>query len=814
MLDALRLDLRLAVRSIKNNWLYTLIVISTLALGISGTTAIFSVVDGILLRPLPYRNADRIVYVWLTEASRNIAKSPFSVPELRDYREQNKVFEGMAAYYDTSINVSFADQPEQVAGARVTSNLFELLGEQPLLGRNFRPEEEQFGNHRVVMLSYAIWQRRFGGDPGIVGQTIRVNGNPHVVLGVMPAGFSFPDRRTELWAPLALNPATPEPRDSRWVIVIALPKPGATLDRADADVKAIAGRLAQDYPENKGVSVALVPLRTELLGDIELPLHLLLGAILLVLLIVCANVAGMMLAKGAAREKEMAIRLALGASRGRLVRYLMTESVLLALLGGLLGTLLAVWAVALLRDADPGNIPRLQEVGVSGRMLVFTLAVSLLTSLLFGLAPALHTTKPNLQGMLKEGRRSAALTSTGRRLFHLLTVSEVSLALVLLIGAALLVGSFLKLLHVDPGFQPDNTLTMEITLSGAKYPESQQVATFFSQLVERVAALPGVQSAGATQCMPLGSGDKYYMLMDSQESAHLTTREGSPPAAFFQVTPGYFQTMKIPLLKGRSFTTLDNAQSPPVAIISQKAAQLYFPSGDPVGKTVRLGSPSNWGPWLNVVGVVPDVRFEDLNRPPSMQVYTPHAQGLQVGAPFTRMVLAARTNTSDPTALAAAIKAQVWALDKDQPVTRIATLERLLKDSLSQRRLIMFMLGAFATMALILAALGIYGTLSYLVTQRRHEIGIRLALGARWSDIFRLVMWQGMRLTLVGIVVGLFIAYVLSRLLTSLLYGVSPSDPATFFTISLVVVGVALIACYVPARRAVRVDPMVELRNG
>jgi putative ABC transport system permease protein len=814
MFDTWKQDVRLAFRSLRHNWFYTFVVVATLALGVSGTTTIFSVVDGVLLRPLPYANADRVVYVWRTEPARSVDKSGFSIPDLQDYREQNHAFVGMAACFDTSANVSFAEQPEQIATSRITANLIDLLGERPFLGRNFRPEEEKLGQHRVVILSYRLWQRRFGSDQNVVGKVVKINGNPNVVVGVMPPLFSFPDQATEMWGPLVLNPASPETRDSRWVHTIALLKPGETLAHAEADAKTIAQRLEQQYPEDKGASVRLVSLRSEMLGDIELPLKLLLIGIFLLLLIVCSNVAGMMLAKGVAREKELGVRIALGASRGRLVRYLMTESMLLALLGGLSGTLLALWFVALLKAADPGNIPRLQEIGINGRVLAFTLVISVLTSVLFGLTPALQATKPDLQEMLKSGRQTKGLSAAGRRLFHVLTITEVSLAIVLLIGAGLLVGSFLKLLQVDPGFQPDNVLTMQISLPGSKYPpDSDQAVAFFNQLRERVAALPGVQAAGTTQFMPLGSGEKTFVMLDSQGKLDMTTGEGRPYVAFLQISPDYFKTMRIPLLSGRSFTPQDTAQAPPVAIISQKTARLYFPNGVAVGKNVRLGSPENWGPWWNVVGVVPDVVYENLNQPPPMAVYIPHAQGKQAGQPFLQMMLAARTISSDPATLTTAIKEQVWALDKDQPVTKVETLSQIVRNSLSQRRLLMFLLGVFAAMALLLSALGMYGTLSYLVTQRRHEIGIRMALGAQRSDVLRLVIRQGMMLALIGIAVGLVIAYVSSRMISSLLWGVSPSDPVTFILISLAVAAVALLASYLPARKAVRVDPMTVLRN-
>lgn len=813
MFDSLKLSLKQALRSLLSNRFYTLIIVTMLTLGISGTTVIFSAVNSILLRPLPYANADRIVYVWLSEASRGIDKSPLSIPELQDYRSQNKTLDGVAAMFDSTLNVSFTDYPEQITTSLISSNLLDVLGAKPLLGRNFMPEEEVLGHHRVAILSHSLWQRRFGGNPNIIGQSITANGNPRVVVGVMPADFKFPDRETEIWIPLALNPSQPETRGSRWVIAVALPKSGVKLDQAQADLSTIASRLQQEYPENRGVTVRVVPLATEVFGTIKLPLQMLLSATMIVLLIVCANVASLMLARAAVRERELAIRAALGAGRRRLIWQLMTESIVLALGAGVLGTLLSLWFIKLLIAYGVHALPQLQDVGIDRRALLFTAALSLLTSVLFGLVPALKVSKPKLQETLKEGRRSTVLSSGGRRLFNVLVISEITLSVILLIGAGLLLRSFIQLLRVNPGFQPENVLTMETTLTGPKYRESPAISAFFTQLMQRIRALPGVQTAGATQCMPLGSGDKYYMFVDSQEHTDDTTREGRPSVAFFQITPDYFQAIGTPLLKGRAFVDQDDAQHPPVAIISERVAQIYFPSQDPIGKNIHLGAPGGWGPWLSVVGIVPDIRFEDLNQTPTMQVYTPHQQGQQVQAPFTRMVLAVRT-TTDPAALTTAIREQVRSIDPNQPVTKIATLSQLLSDSLAQRRFIMFLLVVFASMALLLAAIGLYGTLSYMVTQRRHEIATRMALGAQQRDVLTLILRQGMVLMVIGIAMGLITAYLVTRLVASLLFSVSPNDPFTFIGVSLLIAVISLLASFIPAYKASKVDPLTVLRNG
>lgn len=813
MFDNLKLSFKQGLRSLLANRLYTVIVVTMLTLGISGTTVIFSAVNSILLRPLPYANADRVFYVWATELSRGITESPLSVSDLNDYRTQNKTLDGLAGSFNYSLNVAFAENPEQVTATHITANTLDVLGIKPIAGRGFLPEEEVFGNHHVCLLSYNLWQRRFGGDPNVVNQTLTLNGTPRRVVGVMPSGFRFPDRDTEIWTPLALNPAQTEARDDRWVVVVGLTKPGVTADQAHADLSTIARRLEQQYSENSGVSVRLVPLATEVFGEIQLPLQLLLGASSVILLIVCANVASLMLARAAVRERDMAIRAALGAGRRRLIGQLMTESVIIALIAGVVGTLLSLWLVRLLIVYGTSALPELAEVGFDGRALAFTAIVSLITSVLFGLAPALRASKPELQETLKEGRRNIVLSGSGRRLFNVLVVTEITLSLILLIGAGLLLRSFMSLLRVDPGFQPANVLTMEMTLSGPKYRgDNAAVGAFFQQLLQRIRALPGVQSAGATHCMPLRSGLRLYMFMDSQDHVDESTREGRPDVAFFQITPDYFPAMGTPVLKGRSFTDHDNAQQPPVAIISERVGQFYFPNQDPVGKNIRLGAPGSWGPWVSVVGVVPDLRFEDLNSTPTMQVYTPHLQGLHLGRSVSHMALAVRTSV-DPASLTNAIKQQIWSLDKDQPVSKVATLSQVVSDSVAQRRFIMLLLVAFAIMALLLAVIGLYGTLSYMVTQRRHEIATRMALGAQQRDVLKLILRQGMVLAIIGIGIGVLLAYLLTRLLASLLYNVSHGDPFTFVGVSALIAFISLLASFVPAYRATKVDPLKVLRN-
>lgn len=814
MLDNFKLSLKQALRSLLANRLYTLIVVLMLALGISGTTVIFSAVNSILLRPLPYANADRVVYLWMTNPSRGIAQSPLSIADLNDYRAQNKTLDGLAASFNYTLNIPFAVDPEQVTATQISANTLDVLGVKPVVGRNFLPEEEVFGNHRVALLSYKLWQRRFGGDPNVVNQMISLSGTPRQVVGVLPGDFSFPNSQTEIWTPLALNPAQPEARSDRWVVVVGLMKNGVTVDQAQADLNTIASRLEQQYPEDRGISVNLVPLATQVFGQIRLPLQLLLGASLAILLIVCANVASLMLARAAVRERDMAIRAALGASRSRMIGQLMSESVIMAIIAGVLGTLLSLWLVKLFIAYGIGALPQLEDVKVDSRALVFTAAISLFTSLLFGLAPALRASRPELEETLKEGRRNTVLSGRGRRLFNGLVVTEIVLSLILLIGAGLLLRSFMRLLQVDPHFQQDNVLSMEMTLTGPKYRNNNAaVGAFIQQLVQRIQSLPGVQSAAATHCMPLGTGVRLSMSMDSENHVDDAKSESRPDVAYFQITPQYFQALGTPLLKGRSFTDQDDAQHPPVAIISSQASQYYFPNQDPIGKNIRLGSPDNWSPWISVVGVVPDVMFQSLNNPPPMQVYTPHLQGLQVGRSFNNMILAVRTNV-DPSSLTSAVKQQIWSLDKDQPVTNITTLSELVSDSLAQQQFIMLLLVAFAIMALLLAVIGLYGTLSYMVTQRRHEIATRMALGAQQRDVLKLIIRQGMVLVIIGVGIGLLLSYLLTRLVASLLYSVSPSDPFTFVGVPVLIALISLLASFVPAYKASKVDPLKVLRDG
>jgi len=799
-----------AFRTLRRNRLYAAVSIFTLALGIGASTVIFSAVNAILLRPLPYRQHGQMVYVCLRDVAHGNDRMPLSVPELHDFRQQSQTLDGVAAYYEGNFNITTHGQPEQIAGTRVTVNLIPLLGMKPVLGRNFLPEEEfpsQQGG--VVLLSHRLWTRRFNANPDILNQAVTINGIPYRVVGVMSPDFYFPDREAELWVPLLMVNSKNFTRSTRLLHVIGRLKPDVTLPQAQTEMATIAARLEQSYNENKGMGATAVSLQDYVFGDIRLPLQILLGAAGFLLLIVCANVTSLQLARAAIRGKEVALRAALGANRAHLIRQLMIESLVLALLGGVLGLILAFGGNRLLLAFSPDNVPRMDQIGIDYRVLVFALAVSVLTSLLFGIIPALRTSKPDLQEGLKEGTQGLWALG-GRRIFKVVVVSEVALAVVLLTGAGLLVRSFRQLRAVNPGFDPENVVTMQIALPPAKYREKPQIITFFEQLVERVRTLPGVKYAGVTQSLPLGSGDTFFMALDVPGRTDPQQREGRPFVAYFQISPDYFPAIGASLLDGRFFTDEDSKPGPPTTIINEKVASFYFPNESPIGKSIRAGAPDGWGPEMTIIGVVADIRFEELDHSPAMQIYSLHSKGLQIGVSNT-MILAARTS-SDPAALIAPIREQVWSLDKDQPVAKVATMENVVSDSLARRRFIMILLGAFAAMALTLANLGIYGVISYLVVQRGREIGIRMALGAERRSVLMMVMKQGMALVLSGIAIGLAGAYLLTRLIASLLYGVTTRDPVTFIVTPLILAAVALLAISIPALKATNVDPLRALR--
>jgi putative ABC transport system permease protein len=816
-------DLRYAIRMLMKRPGFTAVAIIALALGIGANTAIFSVVNAVLLKPLPYDNPDQLMIVKETNLPRGLPDMSVSLPDFHVWRDHNQSFEQMAAYSSSSYSITGADEPEQVKGMLTSADLFRLLRVNPIYGRTFRPEEEQFGNHSVVVLSYGLWARRFGADANVIGQPITLNGKLFTVIGVMPQGFQYTDSEVALWTPLSYPPGdSNNTRGNHSLEVIARLKPTVTREQAEADVVAISAQLEQQYKENAGVAASISSLRQETVGNMETMLFFLLGAVGFVLLIACANVANLMLARAAARQKEIAIRTTLGASRKRIVRQLLTESVLLALAGGILGTMLALWGVEALIGLSPEELPRFSEIKVDGRVLGFTFLVSLLTGIIFGLIPALQTSKPDLNESLKEGSRGSTGGVTSHRVRNALVVAEIAISLFLLICAGLMINSFARLRNVNPGFRPENVLTMLIALPDAKYPDSrpEQKAGFFRQLIERVSALPGAQSAAVTSSLPL-SGFGSGKLFTRQDQPAPTSIEDIPMIRYFEISPGYFQTMAIPLEQGRFFDERDNSDGPTVAIINETLARRFFSDEDPLGKVILTGVPEEIVPpgllppgfrfpRLKIVGVIGDVRHRGLSEQVQPEVYVPHAQG-GVFETNNNMFLAVRT-AGDPSSLAAAVRSQVVAIDKEQPVSNITTMERRLADSLARPRFSTLLMGIFASLALTLAAVGLYGVMSYAVAQRTHEIGIRMALGAQTGDVLKMVVRQGMILTITGVGLGLVSSIFLTRLMSSLLYGVSATDPATFALISALLTGVALGACFVPARRAARVDPMVALR--
>ena len=813
-------DIRFCVRMLIRQPGFTAVAVLALALGIGANTAIFSVVNAVLLRPLPYPASDQIVRVYNNNPSRGWSRSSISFQDFVDWKEQSKAFAYMAAFNPRSTNLSGEQGPERVDYAMVTSDIFSVLGAKPVLGRAFLPEDDVSGSGEVIVISHGFWQRYFGGANDVIGKRLILNGAPNTIVGVMPSYVRFPSADIELWKPIARSPDSTGSRGSHWLSAIARIKPEATIEEAQAEMSVIAERLAKQYPDsNKGWGVELVSLHEQQTGDLRPALLLLWGAVGLVLLIACANVANLLLARAASREKEIAIRSALGAMRGRIIRQLLTESTLLAASGGAVGLLFAVWGIRLLPELSAAGIA--EEIQIDGRVMIYSFALSLLTGIIFGLVPAFKTSKSDLNDALKEGGRSHA-GSSNNRVRSVLVIAEVALTLVLLVGAGLLMRSFVRLLNVDMGFDTDRLLTLRIappqTLPQTdgdmdaffkRYlDERRQWSAFYSSLRERVEGMPGVESVGAINRLPLaGNWWSMYILPEGGPS----WRSGDQPAAYGRVVDtGYLQTMKIPLLKGRMLTDLDDGSAPLAAVINQSMAQAFWPGQDPLGKRLRFGEESVFD-WVTVVGIVGDVRYTNVETAPAPTIYVPFAQTMFGFFGDWGMTIVARTE-SDPSAMTAAIREQIHAMDKSLPLYEVNTMDQLMSESVAEQRFNMLLLAIFGALALVLAMVGIYGVISYSVSQRTREIGVRVALGATRSDIFKLVIGQGMILILIGVGLGLAASLVLTRLLTTLLYEVSPTDTLTFAGISFLLISVALLACYIPARRATRVDPMTALR--
>ena len=808
MFEDLGQDLRYGLRMLVRSPSFTIIAALALALGIGANSAIFSVVNTVLLRPLPYKNPDALMMVW--EEATHLG-FPFNTPSpanFIDWREQNTVFEGMAAMAQQSFNLTGAGEPERLDGRRVSANLFNILGVEPVLGRTFRPEEDQPGSS-VTILSHGVWQRNFGGDPSIIGRTINLDGKSYSVIGVMPRTVDLPSMdnwQDQIWVPIAFTSEDATSRGNHYLEVIARTKPGVSRQQAQAEMDTIAGRLAQQYPEeNTRIGITVQPMRERIVGDIRPALLVLLGAVGFVLLIACANVANLLLARAAVRQKEIALRLALGASRSRLTRQFLTESVLLAALGGAFGLLLSFVGLNILRTFIPPSISQAAAIHIDGKVLLFTLLISLVTGLIFGLAPALQASNLGLNETLKEGGRDSGAGSRGNRLRGFLVISEVAVSFLLLVGAGLLINSFMHLRKLDPGYRADHLLTMKVVLPETKYATKEQRAPFYRELIRRVQALPGVQSVAVASNLPLTySGDSMPIGAEGRPDP---PPDQNPDVILRSVSPGYFSTMGIPLVEGRDFNEQDKPDSVRVVVVSEKTARYYWPGQSPIGKRLKPGSTTSESPWREVIGVVKDVRQNDFIAEPKMQMYM---AGEQMNS-FAPNAVVART-TVDPRSLGTTIRKIVWDIDKDQPVSDIRSMEEIVSRAVARQRFSTMLLGIFATLALVLSAVGIYGVMSYSVAQRTREIGIRMALGAQRSDVLKMTVKQGVKLVVAGVAIGLVSAFVLTRVMASLLFGVSATDPTTFISISAVLLVVAVLASYIPALRATRVDPMVALR--
>jgi putative ABC transport system permease protein len=801
-------DLRYGLRTLAKNPAFTSIAIVALALGIGANSAIFSVVDAVLLRPLPFKKPEQLVMLWENATHLGFPKNTPSPANFLDWQKQAGAFTGMAAMVERSFNLTGVGEPERLDGRRVSANLFDLLGVRAVLGRTFVPDDDRPGSH-VVLLSYSLWQRRFGSDPSVIGRALALNGESYTVIGIMPRFVQLPgfaNRNDQLWLPIAFPPEEAAQRGNHFLEVIARMKPGITLKQAQAEMETIAARLAQQYPDyNTRLGAVVVPLHEEVVGDIKPALLILLGAVGFVLLIACANVANLLLARAAVRQKEIALRLALGASRSRLTRQFLTESVLLAMFGAGLGLLLALGGIRILKTFIPATISQVQTINIDARVLIFTGLVAVLTGIAFGLAPALQASHLNLNDTLKEGGRDAGGGRKGNRLRGLLVIGEVAVSFVLLIGAGLLINSFFHLRNLEPGFRADHLLTMKVDLSEVKYPDRERRAAFFDEVIRRVGALPGVQSAAVAGNLPLTyNGDSMNI---SVEGVPDPPPDQRPDVIFRAIGPGYFSTMGISIIRGRDFTDQDKADSKNVVVISEKNAQHFWPGQDPIGRRLRPGSSTSNTPWREVIGIVKDVRQNDFIAPPKMQMYFTYRQ-LKDLAPNALVI---RTSI-EPLSLAASARDAIWSVDKDQTVADIDTMEHIVAEAVARQRFSMLLLGLFATLALLLASVGIYGVMTYSVAQRTHEIGIRIALGARRADVLQMTIKQGLRLVGAGMILGLAAAFILTRVLESLLFGISATDPVTFFGISLVLLAVAILASYIPALRATKVDPIIALR--
>jgi putative ABC transport system permease protein len=798
MLADLLTDARYAVRQLIKTPGFTVVAVLTLAFGIGATTAIFSVVNTVMLRPLPYPDAERLVRVF--ERVPQYGRFSVAPANFLDWRQQNTVFERIAAYAPGSDTFAGTDGPERIPRASVSWDIFELLGVAPALGRGFREEEDAPGRNGVVVISHGLWQRRFGSDPGVLGQTISLSGTPVTIVGVMPAGFYFPNREAEFWRPIAFaaNPT----RGGHFLGVIARLKPAVTLAQADAEMRTIAERLAVQYPQNsRDESAETAVLRELIVGPVRPMLFTLLAAVGVVVLIACANVANLLLVRASVREREIAIRTALGAGRRRIAMQMLTESLVLAVAGGALGVLLAYLAISPIQSMGVGTIPRVTELALDPTVLVVTLLVTLGTGVIFGLAPAWQAARGGAGAALKEGGRSST-GSSGRWMRHSLLVAEVALSIVLLVGATLLIRSFAKLTSVDPGFDADRVLAFQVALPPGAYPEDHHRVAFYDRLLDRLRGLPGAEAAAMTQALPM-RGD--YVLSFEIQGRPPAQPDDEQSANHRVVSPEYFAAMGIPLLRGRLLSERDTQTTPMVAVVDQAFVQRHFPSEDPIGRGIDIGNGTDG--FYEIVGVVGDVHHGGLDATATPTMYVPYKQDV-----FSAMWIVVKTG-GDPASLAGMARQSVRELDGALPAFSIMPLAEVVNESVAQRRFSMMLLGLFAFVALFLAAVGLYGVVAYTVSQRTQEIGLRMAIGAEPGDVMRMVVGGGMKLATIGVAIGVAGALALASLIASMLYGVTAFDPASYVVTAAVLLVVAALACWIPARRAMRVDPLVALRQ-
>jgi putative ABC transport system permease protein len=814
-------EIKVALRGLAKSPGFTAIAIVTIALAIGANTAVLSLVNALLIRPLPYKNPQQLVLVWEQFANQGLDRIPVSAPEYLDYEKELQSYERIAAFDYVDLNLTGGEMPERVQGAVVSPSLFPLLGISPIRGRAFESNETQAGRDDVVVISARLWQRRFNSDPNVLNSKLALNGRTYTVVGIMPASFEFPlplfnvqgnqfAERADIWKPISFTEDELKSRGSRSYGVIGRLRSGVSAKQAQAELNTITAnwipRFKDNYAVETGFGARVFGLQEQVVGGMRPALLILLGAVALVLLIACANLTTMLLARGGSREREMAIRVALGAGPLRLLRFLLIESVLLSVIGGVAGIVTAIWGLDVLAAVGAKTVPRLREVNLDATVLSLTFVISVATGVLFGIAPALASARPELTEALKEGGRGASSGVRRNQLRNTLVVSEIALALVLLIGAGLLMKSFVHLQNVNPGFNGKNVVTAELSLPLLKYPRGKPVIDFYAEILRRVRALPGVQTAAFTNVLPLSGSN-------TDNSFHIEGRNEMqtkvfPDEEIRSITPDYFRVLQTPLLRGRLFTEADTADAPGVVIVNQAMANKYWPGEDAVGKRINFGDadPNNIK-WFTIVGVVSDIHHQGLDVDPKPEFYLPHPQRAYRG-----MILTVRS-AQDPRALIPTLRKEIGAIDPDQPLANVRTLETVTSESIAPRRMSVVLLGAFASIALLLAAVGIYGVISYLVVQRTHEIGVRMALGAQRQDVLQMVVGHALKLVGIGALIGLALAFLSTRALAALLYSVSAFDLTTFLFVTITLAGVALIASYIPALRATRADPMIALSH-